>query len=268
MKRFALYFSALLWWGTALATPPPSSARVTEVYDGDTVTLSTGDRVRLRWVNTPELRPPEAYGVEAREATRALVLNQEVSLILGASARDGYGRLIAGIRTEEAALSIHLVQRGLAHVFVIPPDETDLQPLIEAQSQARNARRGIWSDPRYQGDLHITSFHANAPGDDNQNINGEYLRVCNISAEPLDIDGFRITDLHGNAWTFPQLIIPAGHTVKIHSGTGTNQLDPSNQLAIYLGSQRPIWNNSRDRATIQDRFGGVVDTRDHEVQSR
>jgi len=245
-----------------------TTAVVSDVYDGDTVTLSTGDKVRLRWVNAPELQPAEAYGIEAREAARSLVLNQSVDLVLGPSARDGYGRLIAGIRKGEQDLSLHLASLGLAHVFIIPPDDTDISPLLEAQAKARAARRGIWSHSSYQGTLHITSFHANAPGDDNANINGEYLRLCNISNGPLDVQGYRITDLHGNAWEFPSVIIPPGHTVKVHSGRGENQVDPAAQLTIHLGSRNPIWNNNHDRATIYDRFGKVVDSREHEIQSR
>lgn len=258
-------FLCLLPFSQAWAQSLPT---VVDVYDGDTVTLSTGDKVRLRWVNAPELQPQEAYGLEAREAARALLINQPVELVLGASARDSYGRLIAGLRTNGTDLSEHLASLGLAHVFIIPPDDTDLTALLAAQAKAKAARRGIWSHERYQGSLHITSFHANAPGNDNDNVNGEYLRVCNISAGPLDIQGYRITDLHGNAWEFPAVIIPPGHTIKIHSGTGTHQLDPADQLSIYLGSDYPIWNNHRDRATIYDRFGKVVDSRKHETQSR
>jgi micrococcal nuclease len=268
MFRTTLFLSLALSAQASWAQTTSLSERVIDVYDGDTVTLSSGDKVRLRWVNTPELNPPESYAIEAREATRALVLNQTVSLVLGPSARDGYGRLIAGVRQDEQDLSLHLATLGLAHVFVIPPDDTDLRPLLEAQAKARAARRGIWSDPRYQGKLHITSFHANAPGDDNKNINGEYLRVCNISNDPVDIQGFRITDLHGNAWVFPQAIIPPGHTIKVHSGRGVNQLDPAAQLSVYLGSTSPIWNNKRDKATIYDRFGKTVDARLHEVEGR
>ena len=50
--------------------PVPAQGRVVEVYDGDTLTLASGDKIRLRWVNTPELRPKEDYGIEDREAAR------------------------------------------------------------------------------------------------------------------------------------------------------------------------------------------------------
>lgn len=245
----------------------PSKAIVASVYDGDTLTLDTGDKVRLKWVNTPEIKPPEEYATEAREATKTLCLGKEAQLTYGAVQRDGYGRLIAAVTCDGTDLSTHLLELGLGHVFIIPPDDRDPTPLITAQAAAKAANRGIWSTERYKGELHITSFHANASGDDRENVNGEYLRVANVSVEPLEVAGFRLTDLSGRSWTLPSMILPAGHTVKIHSGVGDHQVNPDEQLAIYLGSDQPVWNNQRDRATLYDRYGRVVDSRDHEVKS-
>ncbi|MCO4743438.1 MAG: lamin tail domain-containing protein [Proteobacteria bacterium] len=247
---------------------PPASSTVASVYDGDTVTLTTGDKIRLRWVNTPELKPAEAYGIEGREAAEAFLAGHEITLLLGSeNPRDGYGRIVSGLqRPDGGNLSIHLLELGLAHLFIIPPDDTDLTPFLEAQSKAKAANRGIWSTERYQGALHITSFHANAPGDDRENVNGEYLRVANVSNEPINVDGYKIGKSTGQTWTFPALTVPAGHTVKVHSGKGEHQGNPMEQLAIFLGSDTPIWNNKSDRATIYDRFGKVIDARPHNVK--
>jgi micrococcal nuclease len=245
--------------------PIPAEAAVVSVYDGDTLTLDTRDKVRLRWVNTPELRPPEEYGAEARDLVSSLVLQKRVSL-LTSGGRDGYGRLLSGVVVDGKNLSVALLEAGLAHVFIIPPDNTDLKPLFSAQSRARAARRGIWSTVRYAGALHITSFHANADGDDRENVNGEYLRICNISDQPLDLAGYRIADISGRNWEIPAAIIPVGHTFKLHSGRGAQAVDSAAQISLYLGSSDPIWNNGSDRATIYDRFGRVVDSRDHAVE--
>jgi micrococcal nuclease len=238
---------------------------VASVYDGDTVTLVTGDKIRLRWVNTPELRPAEAYGIEAREAAERFLSGQRVRLLLGSeNPRDGYGRVVAGLETDAGSLSVHLLELGLGHLFIIPPDDTDLTEMIAAQDRARAARRGIWSTDRYQGTLHITSFHANAPGEDEQNVNGEYLRVANVASQPVNLDGYRISNAAGQSFPFPAVTIPVGHTIEVHSGTGAHQVNPAQQLEIFLGSALPIWDNMSDRATITDRFGQVVDARVHE----
>lgn len=250
------------------AEAAPDTGRVVQVYDGDTLTLESGDRIRLRWVNTPELRPKEDYGVEAREAAKALVLGKEVNLVFGKVKRDGYGRLIAAVEVDGVDLSTHLLELGLAHLFIIPPDSADHTKRRAAQTKARAASRGIWSTERYEGVLHITSFHANADGDDRENVNGEYLRVCNVSDRPVDLDGFRISEQSGGSWTLPPLLVPPGHTFKIHSGKGANQGDPSEQLAVFLGSDTPIWNNTRDRATLYDRHGRVIDSRLHAPKTK
>jgi len=263
--RRALPILALLLLGAE--TPAPRTATVSSVYDGDTFTLDTGEKVRVSGVNTPELRPLEDYGVEAREATDSFVSGKTVDLSYSSVERDGYGRLIAWVEVEGESLPEHLLERGLGHVFLIPPVELgDVDAMNDAQEKAKKANRGIWSTEHYKGTLHITSFHANAAGDDRENVNGEYLRLCNISGQPLNVDGYKIADATGNSYSFPALVIPPGHTVKVHSGQGDHQTDKSSQLAIYLGSAAPIWNNKEDRATIYDRYGQVVDSRHHLVK--
>ena len=247
--------------------PPPKQAVVVAVYDGDTFTLDTGQKVRLRGVNTPELRPPEEYGLEARDAAARLLLNQKVTLTYGPVTKDGYGRLIASVQVKETDIATHLLEQGLGHIFIIPPDTMELTLMTSAQAHAKGANRGIWSTERYSGKIHITSFHANAPGDDSNFVNGEYLRVCNVSQEPLDVSGYRITDINGRSYDFPSMLIPPGHTVKVHSGRGRHQADPKEQLEIYLGSSMPIWNNTHDLASIYNGFGQLEDRREHAPKS-
>jgi len=243
--------------------PPPSKAKVTAVYDGDTFTLETGDKVRLKWVNTPELRPEEPFGEQARDHARRLILDQQVTLLLnGSNPRDSYGRVLAGATTPSGKdLSLALLEEGLGHLFIIPPEHHDLSAHLEAQRAARAARRGIWSTEGYLGALHITSFHANAAGDDRENVNGEYLRVCNVTAETVDIEGYRLMDHSGNSWTLPKLPIPPGHTVIVHSGEGPIQSDPRFQLEVFLGSSTPIWSNDFDVATLLDPEGRTIHKR-------
>ena len=237
------------------------------VYDGDTLTLETGDKVRLRWANAPELKPAEDYGVDARDAASSLCLGQTATLTYGPTPRDAYGRLLAGVSCQGTDLSTHLLALGLAHVFLIPPDDHDPAVFFTAQQQARTAHLGIWSTARYQGGLHITSFHFNAQGDDRENVNGEYVRVVNLRDQPLDLSGYRLTDISGRSFTLPQVLLPPGNTALLRSGIGKDQVSPDQQIEIHLGSQNPIWNNKRDQVTIYDRQGQVVDSRLHEANS-
>ena len=248
--------------------PPPKTGIIIAVYDGDTFTLDNGDKIRLRGANTPELRPAEAFGIDARDAVADLVLNQKVTLTYGDVERDGYSRLIASVRTEKHDVATYLLEKGLAHAFFIPPEKLDTPSLLTAQTQAQSKSVGIWSIPRYQSDLHMTSFHANAPGDDSRNINGEYIRVTNITPSTLNLQNYYIQNIKGETWQFPDMEIPAGNTVKVHSGRGYHQQNPEKQLEIYLGSMRPIWDNEKDRATIYSLENKVQDQRKHEPKNK
>ncbi len=263
----------LLWIALARAVddvspepPPPASARVVRVYDGDTFTLDNGERVRLRSVNTTELRPREAFGEEARAAAAAFILGRTVDLSYGQTVRDGYGRLVAGVSVEGRSLELELLGRGLGHVFLLPPVEGDPAPLFEAQRAARAARLGLWVDEHFQGPLHITSFHANGRGDERKDPNAEYARVCNISDEPVNLAGYRVTNLKGRSFRLPDVVVPPGYTVELRSGVGEHQGDPALQLVVHLMSTVPVWNNKADRLTILDPEGRVVDVRDHRVK--
>lgn len=257
-----------LWFAALAGTwqPPPDKPIVRSNYDGDTLTLENGDKVRLSWVNTPELKPAEAFGKEARDLTAQLTQGKQVELLLqGENPRDGYGRLLAGIMVDGQNLSLRLAEEGLGHVFIIPPEAYDMTPLLQAQSRARAARKGIWSTDHYQGALHITSFHANAEGDDRENVNGEYMRVCNVTDAPVNVAGWRVAKDDGTSFTMGDVTIPAGHTIMVLSGHGANQTDPSKQLTVHLGSDAPIWDNAKDKANIYDKFGKLVDWREHAI---
>ncbi|MCB9663554.1 MAG: thermonuclease family protein [Alphaproteobacteria bacterium] len=262
---------------SALGAPPAADATVAtqeraeapqalviSVYDGDTMTLENGDKVRLRWVNTPELKPHEPFSDEARAFTERMVHRQVVTLDPSPDGRDGYGRLVAGVSTPEGDLSLGLLEAGLAHVFVIPPDPTDIAPLLAAQERARAARRGIWTTEAYQAPLHITSFHANAPGPDEDNVNGEYLRVANVGPGPVDLTGWAVrTRATNQVLPLPSLVVPAGHTVKVLAGVGLLQADPARQLVVHLGSAVPVYADEGETVELVDPSGRGVDRRTH-----
>ena len=75
-------------------------AEVSYVYDGDTVRLSDGRKVRLIGINTPEIghdgQVSEPLGDAARQALQGLLVGQpQVALRYEEDRRDRYGRLLA-----------------------------------------------------------------------------------------------------------------------------------------------------------------------------
>jgi endonuclease YncB( thermonuclease family) len=251
---------------------PPSTGQVDPaaahegVYDGDTFTLTTGDRVRLKWVNTPEMKPLEPWAQEAREFTKSFVTGKPLTLTYDPrDPRDSYGRVVAGVRTPEGDLSEALLRAGLAHVFLIPPETIDVTRLLAIQDEARAAHRGIWSSEAYQGELHFTSFHANGQGDDVADPNVEYMRIANMTSHPIDVDGWRLVDRVGHTHRLPAVTIPAGYTAQVHSGVGPSGPDADGQVVIHLGSTTPLWDDKLETVELYDPAGHLVDKREHKV---
>jgi len=251
--------------GAAISEPDPGLprfGRVARVIDGDTYVLDTGDRIRLSCVNTPEKR--ERIGPKVTAMARRLLLRKDVELRYGPVARDGYGRLIADVRVDGESVAERLLREGMAHLFIIPPTRPeDYDRLVAAQREARRAGRGIWQEKHYRGVLHITSFHANARGDDRQNLAGEYLRIANTSLGPLNLGGFTLTNAKGRRLKLPDLVIPEGYTFQIFSGKGEVGGSLEVPYKVFWDSKGPIWNNDFDQATLETPDGVWVDDARH-----
>jgi micrococcal nuclease len=142
-------------WTTA--SPVPDAAplvsgvyQVEYVYDGDTLLLTTGQRVRLIGVDTPETvqrdHPVEPFGPEATQFTRAFVAGGEVRLEFDRERLDRYGRSLAYVWIGDRMLNEELVRAGLAR---FEPQyhysETMKRRFRVAEENAKLAQRGMWA---------------------------------------------------------------------------------------------------------------------------
>ncbi|MCK7469741.1 MAG: thermonuclease family protein [Desulfomicrobium escambiense] len=74
-----------------------------------------------------------------------------MELLPGPEERDDYGRLLAFVRTEAGEIfNVTLVREGFAHAFLkFPFDEALRKELRAAESEAREAGRGLWREEPY-----------------------------------------------------------------------------------------------------------------------
>lgn len=131
---------------TEITLPAQFEALCTRVIDGDTIELEGGERVRYIGIDTPEMRPVEAYAEAATEGNRALVEGRTVLLVLDVQERDRYGRLLADVYADGVFVNAELVRRGLAQVMTCPPNVRHEGLLLRLQREAREADRGLWSE--------------------------------------------------------------------------------------------------------------------------
>ncbi len=127
---------------------------VRRVVDGDTLLMASGTRVRLQGINCPESVKPdwpvEPWGPEASQFTKEFIhrANNRVRLTFGLERKDQYDRTLAFVWNGDALLNEELVRAGLAQARLgYRYSGVMKRRLAQAQDEARQAGRGIWSKP-------------------------------------------------------------------------------------------------------------------------
>jgi endonuclease YncB( thermonuclease family) len=135
----------------AAALPVQAAARaayeasVTSVVDGDTLWVrrsrgGPGTEIRLQGIDAPEIC--QRWGPQAREALRKLLLSRTVSV--SEVGRDVYGRVLARLQWGGQDVGGWLVANGHAWSSHL----RGAGPYARLEAAARDAHRGLWSQPR------------------------------------------------------------------------------------------------------------------------
>jgi len=125
------------------------------IYDGDTITLKNGDRVRLLGINTPEIesrhRQGEEGGQTAKQWLQAKLQGGSVLLEYDRQKKDKYGRSLAHLFLESGEhINKQMLREGLATLSIIPPNLHYLDELKKAEALALQEGLGIWAMDSYQ----------------------------------------------------------------------------------------------------------------------
>ena len=151
------------------------TCRVRSVYDGDTLTVEWAEfswwgfkkhvrpvKVRLAYIDTPEIRYKQAGALQAREFLEKLVMGKRVVVeyeeLPGGGARRGdYNRILAVVHLQRSFLpnvNINqlLLKKGLARLYHNPDNITPhhVKKLLRAERQAKRRCRGVWRNTRDQ----------------------------------------------------------------------------------------------------------------------
>jgi len=113
---------------------------VTDVIDGDTITIQGGESVRLIGMDADDKEGP-CYE-EAKKRLAELILHKTVELEKDVSDRDQYQRLLRYIWFEGKNMSVEMVREGLAIAKTYPPNTKYQEEIAKAEEEAIKNKAG------------------------------------------------------------------------------------------------------------------------------
>jgi len=235
------------------------SVKVTRVLDGDTIEIEGGERVRYLGINAPESGQP--FSTEATRENERLVAGRTVKLEFDIQTQDRYGRLLAHIWIGNMLVNKEIVKNGYAVSETIQPNVKYQDLILKAQEEARGACRGLWASLCSQSSesscIKIVNINADAPGNDNENKNGEWIEIKNTCSQAISMNGWLLKDSSAsNEYKFGGFALEGSKSVIIYSGCGTNAQD---KLYWQCPEGRyAVWNNTGDHAFLYDTGDNLI----------
>ena len=130
-------------------------ARVTKVYDGDTVMTEDGRKIRLLAIDTPERgfkdsagvyhKSPAPFADRAAERLKGLAEGQQCSFSFDRQQQDRYGRTLAFMVCRGVDVNRTMLAEGLASVMIYPPNDARKDEFLSVQRAAQSAGAGLWA---------------------------------------------------------------------------------------------------------------------------
>jgi micrococcal nuclease len=229
--------------------------RVKQVYDGDTLLLEDGRKVRYLGINSPESLEP--FFLKAKRLNESLVLRKKIRLEFDQERMDAYNRLLAYVHIGDLMVNAKLVREGLAHVFFIGPNRKYQSLLLQAQAEAKQHKVGFWSVGGRPKDLKVTSVHLGDP--EKPDPYAPYVRIANLSQGPTRLSGYALSNESGKKYLFPDVSLDPGYTVIVVSTEGKDGVDEKGQLVVHWPAQKTVWDTQEDTAFLTDPSGGGID---------
>jgi endonuclease YncB( thermonuclease family) len=167
-------------------TPRSETAVVASIYDGDTLRLRDGRRMRLLQIDTPELGSGECYSRAARTALLGLApIGRPVVLEIDPALdrTDRYGRILRYVKRNGVNVNVELVRRGAAAPYFYRSDRgRHAATLMRTAQGAKASRLGLWKGMPFDhsssrpGDLDRAERTIDSDGAPNRQVRSELRR--------------------------------------------------------------------------------------------
>ncbi len=141
---------------TTRREPPPSDKPlaagtyvVARVYDGDSLALENGAKIRLAGIDAPDAKYYMHYADQSRTRTKKLLEGATIRLVPAEEPLDSYKRTLAYVYLQqnggEVLVNAELARLGLAYAFPYESNTRHADEIIAAQKEAQRSRRGLWN---------------------------------------------------------------------------------------------------------------------------
>ncbi len=147
MPRYRFILASFVVLGMGLQPAVAEGVRVSRIHDGDTLTLSTGERVRFLQIDTPEISPAECYGTEAHQALVRMIGKSTVTLESDSVSedKDQFGRSLRYVKVGKLNINLKLVEIGAATPYFYQGEKGKYSAQLYKSAQNAKAKKlGLW----------------------------------------------------------------------------------------------------------------------------
>ena len=142
-----LLLSVLLLLSYGIMPTYAAEFQVARIHDGDTITTSSGDKIRLLQIDTPELSPAECYGAQAHKLLSTLIGKSSITLESDpvSDNKDQFGRSLRYVKVGKVNINLKLVQLGAATPYFYKGEKGKYSAqLLKAAQNAKAKKIGLW----------------------------------------------------------------------------------------------------------------------------
>ncbi len=285
MKSFKLSLIIIFVFSLLSTTPIPKTkaalqewtGTVTNIADGDTFDIawdSISDapehegspitRIRVAGIDTNETDPSECYAdIAETRLEQILPIGEPVKLVAedknSISFSGPQPRAIRHVfygATLNTNVATQMIEEGMGLPANFSQEPSYKSEYFAAGEQAMLDEVGMWQSGVCGGTPaswpNVTSYvNYDAEGDDNDNLNGEYIEIQNNGSSTLNISDWTLRGsarLNGNTYTLPSVArVYAGGVHRVYTGSGTDTA-----TRTYLGLDSAWLNNGSDVFYLRD----------------
>ena len=241
-------------------------AVITHIADGDTFDVRySGDtedtRIRFLGVQAMEIHPTaegtpsDCYADEAKQRLIELTGGVGSTVILRAKdltteIRYRLARhIFTTINGKEVNVVKRLMEEGLVIPFLHATEDTYNDEYLLAAKKAKKLELGLWSPKNHcatSADSMNSSFdikvYSDADGDDDSNLNGEWVKIKNTSGRSVDISDWWLRDSALNFFRIPSsTVLSNNEEIIVYGGGGL-----ASGNTFYWGNENSLFDKVGD----------------------